>query len=346
MTDPTESGSRHGAVMRRTVDAAASIGTSDSKEIDFQHAVLCQVGIPRSRSPGRIFERHSGFVSVRLEAGALFDGEGFVEQPLPYGTRPRLTLVYASGYALRHKTREIDLGPSLREFMRRLGLQDSGGERGNYRAMREQIQALAACRMTIGMNIHGRAMTLKTDGPVEQFEAWLTPHAGPRRLCPASLRLSEKFYESLQDFSVPLDPRALAALKDSALGMDVYMWLAHRMHRIKPRAGVYLPWTQLREQFGQEYAQGRNFKHKFVPALRRVMAVYPAARIESVYAGLQLYPSPPPIAKLAVRCPRPRPALLPAPSAESAPPAWTPNPWGQPCGSRQSCTQNRHPLPR
>jgi len=324
MSDPRELACRDSAVMHRTLDAAQSIGTSDSKEIDFQHAVLCQVGIPRSRTPGRVFERHSGFVSVRLEAGALFDGEGFIEQPLPYGTRPRLTLVYASGYALRHKSREIDLGPSLREFMRRLGLDDSGGERGNYRGMREQIQALAACRMTIGMNIHGRAVTLKTEGPVEQFEAWLSAHEGQHGLWPASLRLSEKFYESLQDFSVPLDPRALGALKDSALAMDVYMWLAHRMCRIKARAGVYLPWTQLREQFGQEYAQGRNFKHRFVLALRRVMCVYPGARIESAYGGLQLYPSPPPIAKLAVLCSSP---LRPVPGpAESVPPTRLPCP--------------------
>jgi hypothetical protein len=317
MPDPRRSADRASAVMRRTLDPALRIGSADPEAIDFQHAVLCQVGIPRSRTPGKVFERHSGFVSVRLEAGTLFDGEGFVEQPLPYGTRPRLTLVYASGYALRHKTREIDLGSSLREFMRRLGLDDSGGERGNYRGMREQIQALAACRMTIGMNIRGRAITLKTEGPVEEFEAWVTGHEGQHGLWPASLRLSEKFYDSLQDFSVPLDPRALAALKDSALAMDVYMWLAHRMCRIKQICGQYLPWAQLRAQFGQEYAQSRNFKKKFVPALRRVMAVYPSARIQSMHGGLQLYASPPPIAKLAVLLPRPQPAVL-ARSAESA----------------------------
>jgi hypothetical protein len=302
------------AVVRRTQDAAARIGSAEAATIDFQHAALCQAGIPRSRTPGRLFERHSGFVSVRLEAGALFDGERFIEQPLPYGTRPRLMLVYASGYALRYRTREIDLGSSLREFMGRLGLDDSGGERGNYRAMREQIQALAACRMTIGMNIRGRAVTLKTEGPVEEFEAWLSGHAGQGGLWPASLRLSEKFYDSLQDFCVPLDPRALAALKDSALAMDVYMWLAHRMCRIRQASGQSLPWMQLREQFGQEYADARNFKKKFVPALRRVMAVYPSARIHSVHGGLRLYGSPPPIAKLAVLMPRPQP-----PSAESAP---------------------------
>ena len=97
------------------------------------------------------------------------------------------------------------------------------------------------------------------------------------------------------------------------------MWLAHRMCRIKQPAGQYLPWAQLRSQFGQEYGQSRNFKKKFVPALRRVMAVYPTARIQSAYGGLQLYRSPPPVAKVAVLLPRPRPAVAPVSSATSVP---------------------------
>jgi hypothetical protein len=133
---------------------------SAPRSIDFQHAALCQVGIPRSRVDGYVFERRSGYVSVRLEAGALFDGEQFIQQPLPYGTRPRLLLVYASGFALRHQTREVDLGASLREFLQRLGLDASGGPRGNYRAMRVQLQALAACRMSIGLRLDGRASVL------------------------------------------------------------------------------------------------------------------------------------------------------------------------------------------
>jgi len=74
MKDSRQIADRASAVMRRTLDAAARIGSADPEGIDFQHAVLCQVGIPRSRTSGKVFERHSGFVSVRLEAGALFDG--------------------------------------------------------------------------------------------------------------------------------------------------------------------------------------------------------------------------------------------------------------------------------
>ncbi|WP_204377130.1 hypothetical protein [Aquitalea pelogenes] len=61
---------------------------------------------------------------------------------------------------------------------------------------------------------------------------------------------------------------------------------------------MILYWTNLREQFGQEY-QGKeadkDFKKKFLIALRAVLAVYPQAKVKQVTGGLMLMASPPPI---------------------------------------------------
>ena len=40
-------------------------------------AVLAQVGLPRSNTPERTFERRSGNVSLMVEAGRLYDGQGW-----------------------------------------------------------------------------------------------------------------------------------------------------------------------------------------------------------------------------------------------------------------------------
>ena len=78
----------------------------------------------------------------------------------------------------------------------------------------------------------------------------------------------------------------------------MYTWLAHRLHRIEGK-GVTLHWKALREQFAQEYT-GRNadkdFKKEFLPALRKVQAVYPKAKVKQVTGGLLLFGSPPPVA--------------------------------------------------
>ncbi|WP_407242317.1 replication protein RepA [Escherichia coli] len=109
--------------------------------------------------------------------------------------------------------------------------------------------------------------------------------------------MSEGYYNGLIDSAVPLDNRALHVLKGSALALDIYAWLAHRLHRIEGRP-VMLYWMKLREQFAQEYS-GKNadkdFKRAFMPALKQVLSVYPAAKVEQVKGGLLLYCSPPPI---------------------------------------------------
>ena len=84
-----------------------------------------------------------------------------------------------------------------------------------------------------------------------------------RTLWPGSLELSPHFYETLRQHAVPLDYRALSALKHSALALDISTWLTHRHYRIREVNGVCLSWENLRDQFGQEYSEIRDFKLEF-----------------------------------------------------------------------------------
>lgn len=286
--------------LRRIVDQAAAIQERKPDRADFQHTVLCQVGMPRKATAERTFERTSGSVSVRLEAGSLYSGAGFVDQPLPYGTRPRLVMVHISSEAIRTQQREIEVGDSIRQFMLMLGL-DPGGREHSY--FKRQMEALAACRMQIGMAFNGRAVTINTN-PIRKFDAWLHPTGDQRVLWPGTLELSEEFFDTLNRHAVPLDYRALGALKHSALALDIYTWLAHRLCRVSPPAGVKISWDNLRDQFGQEYSDPKNFKKEFRQALRQVCAVYPDARLEDVTGGLKLLPSQPPLPKTQVAVPK------------------------------------------
>jgi hypothetical protein len=253
--------------------------------------------MPRNGTEARVFERSSGNAHLRLEAGTLFDGLNFVEQPLPYGTKPRLVLVYVSGEAVRRKSRVIDVGDSMREFLIRLGTEPSGGPRGGYTMFKKQMQALAACRLILGMAIENRAITINTQ-PIEQFDAWVQIDGDQRTLWPGELTLSEKFFETLASHAVPLSHEALQALKHSALALDIYTWLAHRLCRITKPGGVMLSWWNLKDQFGQEYNDPKNFKREFRHALAQVKAVYLHANIEDVEGGLLLKASKPPIVKV------------------------------------------------
>ena len=55
------------------------------------------------------------------------------------------------------------------------------------------------------------------------------------------IRLSADYFESLQRHAVPLNKHYLSALSHSAMALDVYSWLAQRLHRIPKGNGTTLP---------------------------------------------------------------------------------------------------------
>lgn len=109
---------------------------------DYLPAVLCQVGLPRSPTPGQTFERTSGNVSLQVEAGKAWDGTSWRQMPLPYGVCPRLALDHIATQAIRTRSRTVDVGSSVNAFLTELGL-DNGGKA--YGQMRQQMTALAVC---------------------------------------------------------------------------------------------------------------------------------------------------------------------------------------------------------
>lgn len=288
----------------KLVEASAAIMGSapEGEDIAFLHSTFCQVGLPRSRPKGQTFERKSGNAAIRLEAGTLWDGQDYVQQPLPYGTKPRLLLLHLIRSFLRTGDRTIDLGESVRDFLENtLNIDASGGRKGGMTGFKEQIKAFAACRMVIGYNMpSGAVRTRPAERIVEEFEAWpeLDGRTGQRSLWPSSITISPDFAASIQKASVPLDARAIRAIQDSALALDLYAWLAHRLHRMDKPATLH--WASLREQFGQEIADPRTFKRNFVKAMRDVLAIYPNAKVEDVFGGIRIHPSLPPVAKTLV----------------------------------------------
>jgi len=109
----------------------------------------------------------------------------------------------------------------------------------------------------------------------------------------SEVQFSQAFYDSLQKHAVPLDLRAIKALRHSARGLDIYCWLASRLWRVKKPTKVR--WTSLKWQFGQPEQHLESFKRAFKTALTQVKVVYPEARVEVVRGGVLLTTSSPPI---------------------------------------------------
>jgi len=278
------------AIQNRLISAAVEIEQDDPLGIVYQHSLFCQIALPRRRPEGRVFERAYRNSSISLEAGKLWDGTRWIEQPLPAGPKPRLALCHLNSEAVKTRCPSVDVDRSARKFMERLGLNTDGGR--DYNLFKREMKALAACRMTLGFGGKEHPVTVDAK-PIRRFEAWLAYEGGQPTLWPGVIELSREYFDSLLEHAVPLDPRAVSALAHSAMALDAYSFLARRLYTLeKP---VKVTWRQFHVQFGHEFKDWRNFKQEFIDSLRAALTVYPSAKVEQIRGGLLLKPSLPPV---------------------------------------------------
>ena len=285
--------SRH---QQKLLDASVAIRGEPAERIDFLHTVQCQCGIPY-KNPGndvREWDRKQGKASLRLEAGSAINpatGE-FVHLGLPFGEKPRLVLIHLAAEAVRSGSPVVDVEDSMTAFARSLGLETNGRQ---LRSLKEQLARLAAATVRMAVLDEGRAVQVNTHF-VSAFDLWFPKQADQRVLWPSTVRLSQEYFQSLGQHAVPLDHRAVAALASSSMALDVYVWLAQRLHRIAAGKPQFVPWSSLYEQFGQGFGRIRDFRRQFLHTLQHVGAAYPTARMVADDGGLTLSNSPPPVA--------------------------------------------------
>jgi hypothetical protein len=282
-------------VKSRLIDSSVAIQADDPETVLYQHSVFCQTSLPY-RDPGqevRVWERRQGAVSLRVEAGAAQspNSDDWIELGLPWGAKPRLILAHLNAEALRTGSPLIEVEGSLTAFVKRIRLDPKGR---NMRLIKDQLARLSASTLRLGIRADGRAVTIKRD-IVSAFDLWFPKDERQRVLWPSTIRLSQEYFDSLQKHAVPLDDRAVAALSHSAMGLDIYAWLAQRLHRVDPHNPQLVSWEAVKAQFGWHYGEMYKFKQVFRKTLGEVATQYRAARIEMGDEGLTLRHSPPPI---------------------------------------------------
>lgn len=210
---------------------------------------------------------------------------------LPYGNIPRLINCWISTEVVKTRQRVLFLGENLTDFMEQIGLETiTGGKNGSITRLRNQTRKLFACCIGWSYLTKGEAtghhMTIADD----YHFWWDVKNPDQNGLWASEVKLSERFYQEILDCPVPVDIRALKALKDHPMALDVYCWLVYRMSYLKKPSLV--PWEALQMQFGATYARTRDFRAAFLTALRKALTIYARAKVDPGETGLLLKPSP------------------------------------------------------
>jgi len=286
---------------KKLLDAAVEIRTTspDAIERAYMARQLVQCTLPHS-NPGNVerWMRRNGSAALVLQAG--WNAEKDCSYGYPYGSLPRLLLFWIVTEAVHTKKRRLQLGASLSEFMRQLGLIPSSagaGKRSDAKRLRDQMRRLFAARISFQQAVdedgkHGerwRNMDVAPDGELW----WDIKEPDQAALWESWIELGEKFYESVIAAPVPLDMRALRALKQSPLALDLYAWATYRVFSVnRKKIPQFIPWDGLKSQIGCEYGDTKDFKKKANGALRKVRSVYPALKISPARGGFMLHPGP------------------------------------------------------
>jgi hypothetical protein len=315
MTGPT-------SIQRRLIDTAAlNVEQPDLQTILYQHTVFCQTSLPY-RNPGdeaRTWERINGDVHLKVLAGeAMHPDKGrLVEVGLPFGPKCRMVLMHINQRALVTESPHVEVEDTLSKFVRNVLQLDSKGR--NMRVVKDQLARLSASSIRLGIVRDGHAVTVNSQ-IVTAFDVWFPKDDRQRVLWPSTVSLSLDYFQSLMNHAVPLEEAHIAALSHSSLALDIYAWLAQRLHRIPVGKPARVSWVALHSQFGQGYNPEymSKFRQVFRVALKEVLTLYKAARVEEEDAsqariyfqggrqvwrekpakGLTLYNSPPPVRKL------------------------------------------------
>ncbi len=298
---------------RRLIEAAAEImGEPNLTDRDraFMARQLVQATLPHS-DPGNvpIWIRRNGRLALKVRP--YYDDKRLMHLH-PYGTVPRLLLFWLTTEAVRTRSRTLYPGGTVSEFMRELGMNPDNGSPGAKRsdAHRLREQMLRLFRATISFELEdndaGSAEWLDMQVVVGGKTWWDFREPTQGALFESVIELGEKFYEALIAAPVPVDLRALRALKRSPLALDLYAWAAYRAFTVT-QAGkpAFIPWTALAAQIGGDYGRLNNFVAAAKSALLKVQEVYPALWLGDADEGFIVKPSKPAVA------PRSRPVDSP-----------------------------------
>ena len=289
----------------RLVETAHQILSSlpDAEDLHFLHSGLCQTSLPHSKPAlnHTVWRRTSGRFTLAITPGVITrlnpgeGGDGYVG--VPYGAKARLILIHLQTEGL--KSRTVHLGDSLSAFMRSLGLSVTGGAKGSLALTKEQVLRIANCSFALQWSETddlGTHTQIRNHRIIDGLELW-EPRRGDN--WSGTVQLSQRFHEELLEHSVPLDKRAIAALRSNSLGLDLYTLFAYRLPRL--RESLHLRWRTLQSQVGSEEGEMKELARRVRLVLPDVLAVYPQAKVELTPTGITLHPSDMAVPTKAVR---------------------------------------------
>lgn len=285
--------------LRELKDAAEiarlqELSVHERDDMGFANSKLIQATFPYRDTGERQWTSTNGGTTIIITALSSKHG-------LPYGTYPRLLMIWLTGKVVENANsfdpedparRKIFFGNHLAAFMKELGIDARYGSHtdlaGNV-VISNSMRLAEQIRRVFNLNINIESLYALEDKAVESYtntiisqnlELYWDKHSSPEQysLLDSYVVLSEEFFDFLKSRPVPVDLGILRKLKSSAMALDLYVWITYRAFYAHRPFAVTVP--DLMRQFGttldpDKAADRRNFMVKFKRAVKKIHKVWP-----------------------------------------------------------------------
>ena len=274
---------------RAVVEAAYQVLSEEADKLGFTYSGFALTSLPHKPQTDNVWRREGHNLTMLLQGGVDRAGNSL---GVPYGSYARFILLFLQSEAVKSGSREIELGRSMRVWLGNMGLSIGGT---TYRLVNEQAQRISGCSLTFYTDRDNKEI-MRRGGFVDGSITMADVMTDQPMLWQERVLLNEEFYQAMRAHPVPLSETALRAIGPRSMVIDIYIWLAYRLHALK--GDVQVSWLSLNAQFGAGYGRLRDFRSGFLGGLELALAVYPEARVSVDERGVVLRPSRPAIAKI------------------------------------------------
>lgn len=239
--------------------------------------------LPHSKPDSTYLKKTNGNSSITISAS---------EGKWAYGTIPRMFLLHVrslikNGDAcvdVEHHT--VYLDKTYHSFCESIGINYTGADRERALTM---VKNLATTSIVLENWSSDKFKTIHSF-----FVAnYVGLNYGTSNKSQSYIKFSPEMWALLTENCVPLNSTIIKQLKNDALALDVYQWLAFRANSVRRETCV--SWDALRAQFKYDGYPMRKFKYKFKTVLEKIQRAWPELKIKTTDAGVTVCPSIPSI---------------------------------------------------
>jgi hypothetical protein len=265
-----------GDLAEQTREEAGALG--------FMSRLLIMVNLPY-RNPGKDcknWHRQNGNVSIDVVTG-YEDGRPI---GLPYGAYPRLILAYLVTQAVKTQSPNIYLGKSFARFLEAIGVTKGGKQ---YKILHKQLERTLFASFSWTYRTDKQLSRTNIQVSSQSQFWWDEKGVEQQYLWESYIQLNHYFFKEILRNAVPLDLRTLATLKNSPLGLDLYMFIAWRTFNLEKE--IYISWESLEQQLGAQYSELKKFARDCRMHIRRIQSLQSGLNIKIVRGRLCLGPA-------------------------------------------------------